>query len=160
MLGAYGILPFSDRARLRPSTRRKSLWSVGCTAIRVIPSTWACSLRLLAGPLCSEERTCLSTHCAWEAVSTYLSCSTRSAASGDSSGSNIRITAKRSVDGCRVFTNDRPSNRAWTRMFRLRFPEREIEYWASRYSYTGEEEIENRVAPAARKRGYLTRQEF
>ena len=45
-------------------------------------------------------------------------------------------------------------------MFRLRFPEREIEYWASRYSYTGEEEIENRVAPAARKRGYLTRQEF
>ena len=45
-------------------------------------------------------------------------------------------------------------------MFRLRFREREIEYWASRYSYAGEEEIKNRVAPATRKRGYLTRNDF
>lgn len=45
-------------------------------------------------------------------------------------------------------------------MFRLRFSEREIEYWASRYSYPGEPEIEQRVAPAARKRGYPTLDEF
>jgi hypothetical protein len=31
---------------------------------------------------------------------------------------------------------------------------------ASRYSYPGEAEIEERVAPAARARGYLTRAEF
>lgn len=45
-------------------------------------------------------------------------------------------------------------------MFRLKFREREIVQWASRYSYPGEEEIEKGIAPAARKRGYLTRDEF
>jgi len=112
MLGACGVLPFSGMARLRPSTRRKSLWSAGCIAIRAIPSMWACSRRLSAGLLCSEERTCSSTRCASGSLSTYLSCSTRSPISGDSSVLNITITAKRSVDGCRVFADDRPSNRA------------------------------------------------
>lgn len=32
--------------------------------------------------------------------------------------------------------------------------------WAKRYSYPGEAEVEDRVAPAARHRGYLTRDEF
>ncbi len=44
--------------------------------------------------------------------------------------------------------------------FRLRIPDGELPRWASRYSYPGESEIEERVAPAARDRGYLTRDEF
>lgn len=44
--------------------------------------------------------------------------------------------------------------------FRLRMPEGELPFWAGRYSYPGEEEIEKRVAPTARARGYLLRDEF
>jgi hypothetical protein len=32
--------------------------------------------------------------------------------------------------------------------------------WASRYSYPGDAEVENKVAPTARARGHLTRDEF
>jgi hypothetical protein len=45
-------------------------------------------------------------------------------------------------------------------MFRLRVPKDALADWASCYSYTGEAEIEERVAPAARARGYLVRDEF
>ena len=45
-------------------------------------------------------------------------------------------------------------------MFHLRLPEREIQQWATRYSYPDDGEIEKRVAPAARKHGYLTRSDF
>src|SRR5512146_2710483 len=44
--------------------------------------------------------------------------------------------------------------------FRLRFPELAIAHWAGRYSYPGEAEIEEGIAPAARSRGYLMRDEF
>jgi hypothetical protein len=44
--------------------------------------------------------------------------------------------------------------------FKLRIPENDLARWAERYSYPRESEIEDRVAPAARKRGYLTRDEF
>jgi len=44
--------------------------------------------------------------------------------------------------------------------FRLRFAESDIPYWASRYSYPTASQIERCVAPAARARGYLTREEF
>lgn len=45
-------------------------------------------------------------------------------------------------------------------MFRLRFPEREIPQWSSRYLYPYDEEIEGRIAPAVRERECLTRAEF
>jgi len=45
-------------------------------------------------------------------------------------------------------------------MFKLAFPEADVLYWAQRYSYAGEENLENVIAPRARKRGYLTRAEF
>ena len=45
-------------------------------------------------------------------------------------------------------------------MFKLRFAEAEIAYWAERYSYDGETTFENDMAPRAKKRGYLTRPEF
>jgi hypothetical protein len=44
--------------------------------------------------------------------------------------------------------------------FRLRIPEDQLSTWASRYSYPSEAEIENRVMPSARARGYLQRDEF
>jgi len=44
--------------------------------------------------------------------------------------------------------------------FRLRISDDELPRWASRYSYPGEAEIEKRVAPTARARGYLMRDEF
>ena len=44
--------------------------------------------------------------------------------------------------------------------FRLRISEGDLPVWASRYSYPGEAEIEERIAPAAHTRGYLTREEF
>lgn len=43
---------------------------------------------------------------------------------------------------------------------KLRIPENEFARWAERYSYPGESDIEDGVAPAARARGYLTRDEF
>src|SRR5438094_9577254 len=45
-------------------------------------------------------------------------------------------------------------------MFELRFPLAEIPHWASRYSFPGEDRLAERVAPAVRARGYLTRAEF
>src|SRR5262249_13187861 len=45
-------------------------------------------------------------------------------------------------------------------MFRLRFLERDIPKWAARYRYPGEADIEDRVAPAARARHCLLREEF
>ncbi len=45
-------------------------------------------------------------------------------------------------------------------MFGLRFPLAEIPHWASRYSFPGEDHLAERVAPAVRARGYLTRAEF
>lgn len=44
--------------------------------------------------------------------------------------------------------------------FRLRFPEAQISYWTNRYPLGEDSVIENQVAPRARKRGYLTRDEF
>jgi hypothetical protein len=44
--------------------------------------------------------------------------------------------------------------------FRLRIADDELLHWASRYSYPGEVEIEKRVGPMARARGWLTREEF
>jgi hypothetical protein len=46
------------------------------------------------------------------------------------------------------------------RKFILRFPENKIPMLSGRYSYPAESEIEDRVAPAARNRGFLTRSEF
>ena len=46
------------------------------------------------------------------------------------------------------------------RVFKLRFPPTEIPVWSSRYSFAGEDELAERVAPAARDRGYLRRPEF
>ena len=45
-------------------------------------------------------------------------------------------------------------------MFRLRFPESRIFYWAARNSEPGDAVIENRIGPGARARGYLTRAKF
>lgn len=44
--------------------------------------------------------------------------------------------------------------------FRLRIADDELLHWAGRYSYPGEAEIEERVAPMSRDRGWLTREEF
>jgi hypothetical protein len=43
---------------------------------------------------------------------------------------------------------------------KLRIAESDLASWAERYSNPGEADIEARVAPAARARGYLTRDEF
>jgi hypothetical protein len=43
--------------------------------------------------------------------------------------------------------------------FKLRMPEDELASWADRYSYPGDSDIEQVVAPA-RARGYLVRREF
>jgi hypothetical protein len=43
--------------------------------------------------------------------------------------------------------------------FRLRFPVHEIPRWAGRYPVEDDQEVE-KIAPAARERGYLTRPEF
>ncbi len=45
-------------------------------------------------------------------------------------------------------------------MFRLRFSESLISYWAARYGDPGDALIENRIGPGARGRGYLTRAAF
>lgn len=44
--------------------------------------------------------------------------------------------------------------------FEPKFPTNQIPYWASRYSYPGEDNVVDTLAPKARARGYLTRQEF
>jgi hypothetical protein len=44
--------------------------------------------------------------------------------------------------------------------FKLRIPETDLPSWAQHYAYPGEADIENTLAPAARARGYLERDEF
>ena len=44
--------------------------------------------------------------------------------------------------------------------FKLRFPHLEIEKWAAQYSYASDAAIEDVIAPAARRQGYLTRDQF
>jgi hypothetical protein len=45
------------------------------------------------------------------------------------------------------------------KMFRLRFPESKLKYWAARYPVEKDDAI-LRVAAAPRRRGYLTKREF
>jgi hypothetical protein len=52
-----------------------------------------------------------------------------------------------------------PSNKRMAK-FKLRIPENDLARWAEGYSYPRESEIVDGVAPAARARGYLTRDEF
>lgn len=44
--------------------------------------------------------------------------------------------------------------------FRLRFPVSSVERWAARFSDASESFIEAEVAPAVRRQGYLTREQF
>lgn len=53
-----------------------------------------------------------------------------------------------------------PSTAVSNPTFRLQFPAREIRYWASRYSYPGEDHIVEEVAPRARDRGWLVKDEL
>src|SRR5262249_14462276 len=62
--------------------------------------------------------------------------------------------ARRPALGLRI-----PYHRSMAR-FRLRISDDELCHWASRYSYPGEAEMEERMARHARARGYLTRDEF
>jgi hypothetical protein len=43
---------------------------------------------------------------------------------------------------------------------KLRFPRSAIEKWAAGYSYPSDAEIEGVIAPAARRQGFLTREQF
>jgi len=45
-------------------------------------------------------------------------------------------------------------------VFKLRFKESRIRYWADRYEYPQEQMVMEEIAPAALDRGYLTRPEF
>ncbi|MFN2399221.1 MAG: hypothetical protein ABR543_11360 [Gemmatimonadaceae bacterium] len=45
-------------------------------------------------------------------------------------------------------------------LFKLRFPEEKISFWAERFSYPNEDRVETEIAPIARDRGYLTWPEF
>ena len=42
----------------------------------------------------------------------------------------------------------------------MRFPEKEIPLWASRYSYANDDKLENVIAPAVQSRGYFTKEDF
>jgi hypothetical protein len=44
--------------------------------------------------------------------------------------------------------------------FRLRFPPEDIPHWAARFSFTGGDEIPERLGSVARRRGHLTKPEF
>jgi len=57
-------------------------------------------------------------------------------------------------------THQQPTARKRSSRFKLRFPERDIRLWASRYSDPAEPPIEDQVAPRARKRKYLDRDGF
>lgn len=46
------------------------------------------------------------------------------------------------------------------RTYSLQFPEHEIPYWASRYSNSEDEKVENTIGPAVRVRGNYTKSEF
>ena len=45
-------------------------------------------------------------------------------------------------------------------VFKLRFRENQLERWATTYDYAGESRIVDELAPVARARGYLVRDEF
>jgi hypothetical protein len=45
-------------------------------------------------------------------------------------------------------------------LFRLRFPEEKIPYWAARYEYRGEAELIAGPVASSRDRGYLTKPDF
>ncbi len=47
-----------------------------------------------------------------------------------------------------------------TTLFRLRFPQDQIERWAARYSYPGESKLIAGPVAAGRQRGFLTKPEF
>jgi hypothetical protein len=44
--------------------------------------------------------------------------------------------------------------------FRLRFDRSQIDHWASRYGYQGEEVIEKEIAPQAKSQEYLSKEQF
>lgn len=44
--------------------------------------------------------------------------------------------------------------------FKLRFPKKEVNYWASRYEYKNEDVMCNDVAPKIQKQRYLTKDDF
>jgi hypothetical protein len=44
--------------------------------------------------------------------------------------------------------------------FKLRFPVSAVEKWAERFSYASDSFIEKDIAPAVRRQGYLTRDQF
>jgi hypothetical protein len=46
------------------------------------------------------------------------------------------------------------------RRFRLRFPGARIQHWASRFSDSGEDDLESEIAPRIQRRGFLTRADF
>ena len=49
---------------------------------------------------------------------------------------------------------------ALPRKFRLRFPVSAVERWAGRFADASDASLERDVAPAARRQGYLTREQF
>jgi hypothetical protein len=53
-----------------------------------------------------------------------------------------------------------PGKDASPMKLKLRFPRSTISKWAARYSYPSDADIENVVAPAARRQGFLTREQF
>lgn len=44
--------------------------------------------------------------------------------------------------------------------FRLRFPERDVAKWSSRYNYTPDPAIEDHIVPRVKETGYLTKPDF
>jgi len=44
--------------------------------------------------------------------------------------------------------------------FALQFRKADVRKWASRYSYAGENRVERKIGPAAKRRGYFTKPEF
>lgn len=59
------------------------------------------------------------------------------------------------MDGCcHIPTTEKPMK------FRLRFPIHRLEYWAGRYDHASDELVEYGVAPVAKARGFLTKEEF
>lgn len=55
---------------------------------------------------------------------------------------------------------NRTLRRRTTYRFKLRFPERDIAKWASRYEYTPAPTIENEIVPRVKQAGYLTKPDF
>ncbi len=44
--------------------------------------------------------------------------------------------------------------------FRLRFPEDQIPYWAARYSYASDADLEEKIGPRSRENRYFTKPDF